>query len=78
MKWYLTKYALTRGIIEIVDGKTRSAGQYLAHGKHGFDRVGVNVFASLEEAKADQRNRARKAIAAAKKKIAKLEKLLEE
>ena len=77
--WYQTKYALTTGIIEISDGKiSGTCADYISHGQHGFDKIGVDIFDSLDAAKADQRKRVSRAIQSAKKKIAKLEALINE
>ena len=73
--WYQTKYALTQGIVEISDIKSQEKG-YVEYGEYGFDKKGIDIFPTMEEAKADQQERARKAIAAAEKKIEKLKKLL--
>jgi hypothetical protein len=80
MRWYLTKYTLTQGLIEVHDGRvSESFPDYVSHGAHGhgFDKIGVNIFDNLEDAHADMRQRLVKGIAAAKKKTAKLEKQLE-
>lgn len=74
--WYQTRYCLTQGIKEIHNGKYSESKQYICHGGHGFDRIDVDVFATFEEAREDQKNRARKAIAAAEKRIEKLKELL--
>ena len=73
--WYQTIYALTKGIIDIGNIKSQGKG-YIEHGKYGFDQIGIDIFPTMEEAKTDQQERARKAIAAAEKKIEKLKKLL--
>ena len=73
--WYQTKYALTQGIIAVANIKSQENG-YVEHGEYGFDKIGIDIFPTMEEAKADQQERARKAIAAAEKKIEKLKKLL--
>lgn len=76
-KMYLTKCALSGGIKEIeavptyTDGWVRDQDNYLG----GSHRVGVDVFASLDEAKADVEKRRIKRLASLKKQIAKLEKL---
>ena len=74
--WYQTRYCLTQGIKEVIDGRYSAGNQYISHGGHGFDRIDVDIFATIEEAREDQKNRARKAIAAAEKKIEKLKGLL--
>ena len=74
--WYQTRYCLTQGLKKIHDGIYSESKQYISHGGYGFDRIGVDIFATIEEARADQSQRARKAIAAAEKKIAKLKELL--
>lgn len=75
--WYQTRYCLTQGIKEIRGSYRYSAGdQYVSHGNHGFDRIDKDIFATIEEARVDQSQRARKEIAAAEKKIAKLKGLL--
>ena len=74
--WYQTRYALNEGIKEITDGVYSAGSQYISHGTFGFDRIDKDIFATFEEARADQIQRARKAIAAAEKKIAKLKELL--
>jgi len=73
--YYQTRYALTSGIAE-VEGEEGGHG-YIQHGKHGFDKLGKDIFETMEEAQADQRKRALKAIASSEKKIAKLRKMLE-
>ena len=74
--WYQTRYCLTQGIKEVHDGIYSESKQYISHGGYGFDRIDKDIFATFEEARADQSQRARKAIAAAEKKIAKLKELL--
>ena len=77
--WYQTRYCLTQGIKEITDGTYSASRQYISHrnlGYDGFDRVDKDIFSTIEEARADQVERARKAIASAEKKIAKLKELL--
>jgi hypothetical protein len=70
MKYYCTKWCLTRGIIEF-EGVAReySGGQiYVAEEPHNradsiFGRLGVDVFADLEQAKADARKKAERNLA---------------
>jgi hypothetical protein len=71
--WYQTRYALTSGIAIVTNGVVRD--DFVDHGDH-WDEINHDIFDSLEAAQADQRHRARKAIASAKKKIAKMEKLI--
>ena len=73
--WYQTRYALTKGIVEVSNWEYTNEGRYIRHPGH-LDRVNYDIFDNLQSAKDDQGYRARKAIAAAKKKIAKLEKLI--
>lgn len=75
--WYSTRYALTLGIKRVEDGKVIDG--FVCHGKHGhaYDKIGIDIFETEEEAKANAVLRAQKAIAAAKRKIAKLEKLID-
>jgi hypothetical protein len=77
MIWYQTKYSLTSGIVEI-EGELSNCNKYVMYDNHGFDAVGIEIFATMKEAREDQKTRARKAIENAKKRIAKLEKLLED
>jgi hypothetical protein len=53
-----------------------STGEYVSHGEYGFDKIGKDIFPTRAEALADRKNRALKAIEAAKRKIAKMEKLV--
>lgn len=75
-KWYQTRYAVRSGIVE-VDGRLSESEKYVRYGLHGWDEVGVEIFATRSEAEADYRARLVKAIAAAKKKMATLEQKLE-
>jgi hypothetical protein len=77
MIWYQTKYSLTSGIAEI-EGELSNCNKYVMYGNHGFNAIGIEIFATMEEAREDQKARAKKAIENAKKKITKLEKLLED
>ena len=76
--WYQTRYCLTQGIKEIHDWTYSKSSFRIRHGLLGcnYDLVGVDIFATIEEAREDQKNRARKAIAAAEKRIEKLKELL--
>ena len=74
--WYQTKYCLTKGIQEITDGVYSTGGQYISHKNDGFDLIDKDIFRTIEEARADQSQRAHRAIVAAEKKIAKLKGLL--
>ena len=74
--WYQTRYCLTQGIKEITDGTYSAGDQYISHGTFGFDRIDKDIFATIKEARADQSERARKAIVSAEKKIAKLKELI--
>ena len=74
--WYQTRYALTQGIREINDGVYSAGDQYISHKNDGFDRIDKDIFATFEEARADQIERARRAIASAEKNIAKLKELI--
>ena len=73
--WYQTRYALTQGIQEVAEWKYSGCKQYISHGRDGFDRIDKDIFATIEDAREDQKTRARKAIAEAEKKIAKLKEL---
>lgn len=73
-KYYLTAYCLSQGIIE-VEGYLRDSG-YVTHGTYGHHKLGTDIFESYEDAREKQKERASRAIAAAQKKIKKMEKLL--
>ena len=80
--WYQARYCLTQGIKEITDGTYSASRQYISHGSpghHQFDRIGVNIFETIDDARLDQserRQRLRQLIASAEKKIARLKELL--
>ncbi|MGL5058587.1 MAG: hypothetical protein ACRC62_01300 [Microcoleus sp.] len=78
--WYITRYCLTSGIQEVI-GDLCDRGTYVIHGSRSdqsfsMNKIGIDAFPTLEEAREDQRKRAAKAIASAEKKIAKLKELL--
>ena len=76
--WYLTRYATTKGVVEIENGKVTPSGLYVSHGFFGLDEIGVSVFADPHDAQADCRVRIEKAIASTEKKLLKLKKKLME
>ena len=77
--WYQTRGCLIHGIKEVAKWKYYNEDKLrICHGflGSGYDLIGVDIFATIEEAREDQKNRARKAIAAAEKRIEKLKELL--
>jgi hypothetical protein len=78
--WHQTRYALTKGIVRIAEFEITDDGEAVRHGGSHLswqrDRIGFDIFDTLEAAQADQRHRARKAIVSAKRTIAKMEKLI--
>ena len=72
MKYYITKYAFTAGILE-VDGELVLSGKYVRY-KNGryLCALGKEAFESLEEAKKRVRIRAASKVAALERKLSKV------
>jgi len=80
MTWYLTKYALTKGIIKIPDSETEKRGAHVYWRKPGCVLMfrADDAYNSADEAYAAAIAMARKKIEANRKSTEKMEKLIEE
>lgn len=73
--YYVTKYALSSGIIQCPLVRDLGDGWLSLEGLSSCARIGRDAFETLAEAEADMRQRAVKKIASHRRQIAKLEKL---
>lgn len=73
MTWYVTKYALTRGVKE-VKARAQTGKWVIPVGYFAQYKIGRDVFDNLPDALADAEKRRAKKIAALRRQIEKLEK----
>lgn len=72
MKYYITKHALTQGILE-VDGDVSPSGKYVRY-KNGYllYAIGKDAFLSIDEARQRVRLQAASKVASLERKLAKI------